>query len=98
MMKLTLQSTFKNTTKDNSEAQDAINLIERGLYEVHVDDQVYKIIEVNQVNKGFVTKFNIKKSPAQGWFDLAKDFILYIRNIVYLVRDFPPQLLPQFLR
>ena len=86
---------FKNTTKDNSEAQDAINFIEDSLkeaylkYKVDVDDQVYKIMEVNPAKEGFVIKFKMKKSPAQGWFNLAKDFRLHTRNTVYLVRQDP---------
>ena len=58
-------------------------------YKVVVDEQVYKIMEVNPAKEGFVIKFKMKKSPAQGWFNLAKDFRLYTRNTVYLVRQDP---------
>ena len=52
-------------------------------------DQVYKIMEVNPAKEGFVIKFKMKKSPVQGRFKLAKDFRLYTRNTVYLVRQDP---------
>ena len=52
-------------------------------------DKVYKIVEVKEANEGFQVKFKMKKSPAQGWFDLCTDFKLIHGTVYYLVTNLP---------
>ena len=86
---------FKATSKAFVKAQDAVNFIERSLkeeFEKHKEDtrdQVYKIFEVTKAQEGFVIKFKLKKSPAQGWFNLARDFRLHHKGTIYQVRSNP---------